>query len=110
MGFLQKQPALAGALLSLLGAVLGVFIHNPALVVALVGVAGAFLGVRSVVTPVTTAATNITQAATQAATEVTKSLDQTVVGTVGEVTGTGQAIIDSTVGRVVDGLLGKGKS
>ena len=104
MNFLKKEPALVGAILSALGAVLGLFFKNPALVAGLVGVAATFLGVRSVVVPVTTAATNITTAATQAATATVQSLDSTIVGTVGEVTAPAQAIITSTVHDVVGAL------
>lgn len=108
--FLQDHPPLGGAILSVLGAALGAYIHNPDMVAALVGMAAVFVGVHQVVTPVTTMATNVAQAATQAATETVKSLDQTVVGTVGEITAPAQAIVQSTVHEVVNGILGKGPS
>jgi len=108
MGFLKRYPALTAAGISALGAVLGVFIKNPDLVGALLAVAGTFVGLHTLVTPVTTAATNITTAATQAATEtataVVKSLDETVVGTVGVITPAAQQIVQSTVKEVVGAL------
>lgn len=106
MNFFKQHPTYGGAVLSLLGAVLGLFIHNPELVAALVGVAGVFVGVHAVVTPVTTAAQNMTTAATQAATQTVQSLDQTIAGTVGEVTPAAQAIITSTVHDVVGAITG----
>jgi hypothetical protein len=103
----RDEPALSAAILSLLGAVLGFFVKNPALIASLVGVAAVFIGVRQVVVPVSTAATQMTQAATQSATEVVKSLDSTVVGTVGEITAPAQQIVQSTVHEVVAALGGK---
>lgn len=108
MDFLKKEPALGGAIVSVIGAVLGLFIKNPQLVVALGSLAGVFLGVRSVVTPVTTAATQVTQAATQAATQVAGDLTEATAGAVGEITTAGEGIVNNTVDRVVGGLLGKG--
>jgi hypothetical protein len=109
MNFLRSQPALAGALASLLGAVAGLFIDNPELVAALVGVAAVFLGVRQVVTPVTKAVEVATEAATTAATEVAKNLGDDVVGVVGEITGPAQAIVNETVATVVGGVLDKAR-
>jgi hypothetical protein len=103
---LRSEPALGGALLSLLGAALGVFLKNPALVASLVGVAGVFLGVRQVVTPVATAATQISQAATQAATQTVSALGQDTVGIVGEVTQPAKDIITTTVADVTGVLSG----
>lgn len=105
--FLRAHPPLGGAILSVLGAALGAYIHNPEMVAALVGIAAVFIGVHQVVTPATEAATKIGLAATQAATQVVQSLDETAVGTVGEVTEMGQSVINTTVDRVVGGLLGK---
>lgn len=105
--FLKDHPPLGGAILSVLGAALGAYIHNPDMVAALVGMAAVFVGVHQVVVPAAEAATKITQAATQAATQVTQSLDQTVVGTVGEITAPAQSIVNSTVHEVVNGILGK---
>lgn len=104
MGFLKRYPALAAAAVSALGAGLGVFIKNPDLVAALLAVAGTFVGLHTLVTPVATAATNIVTAATQAATQVTQSLDQSVVGTVGEITTPAAQIITSTVHDVTGAL------
>jgi uncharacterized protein YqgC (DUF456 family) len=105
MNWLRSQPALAGAIASLIGVVIGIFVDNPQLAVALGGVFLAFVGVRQVVTPVTTAATKITEAATQAATKTVEQLDETVVGTTGEVTDAARDIVTSTVREVVGGLL-----
>jgi hypothetical protein len=104
---IKKEPALASAVVTLLGAVLGVFIRNPAMVAALVTAAGFFLGVRQVVMPVTTAAENITKAATQAATETAKNLGADTVGAVGNVTKAGESIVNNTVNGVVSVLGGK---
>lgn len=104
MSFLKRYPALVAAGVSALGAVLGVFIKNPDLVAALLAVAGTFVGLHAVVTPVATAATQTVQAATTAATQVVQSLDQSVVGTVGELTAPAAAIVQSTVKDVVGAL------
>jgi hypothetical protein len=104
MGFLKRYPALTAAGISALGAVLGVFIKNPDLVAALLAVAGTFVGLHAIVTPVSVAATQTVQAATTAATEVVKSLDETVVGSVGEVLPAAQQIVTSTVKEVVGAL------
>lgn len=107
MSFLKDHPTLGGALLSLLGAVLGIFIHNPALVAALVGTAAVFVGVHQVVTPVTTAAVAITDAATQAATKVASDLDSTIAGTTGQVIPAAQQVVDNAVNTVLGGVLKK---
>lgn len=106
---IKDEPALVGAFLTLVGAVLGVFIHNPALVAALITSAGFFLGVRQVVTPVTTAAAKITDAATTAATEVVKSLDETTIGAVNEVGTVAQNVINNAVDKTVGQILGGNK-
>ena len=105
MSFLRNEPAFSAAVLSVIGAVLGIFIKNPELVAALVGVAAVFIGVRQVVTPVTTMTEKVTEAATEAATEVTKSLGRDTVGAIGTVTDAAQGIIDNTVGKVIDKIL-----
>jgi hypothetical protein len=102
---IKKEPALVSAFVTLLGAVLGVFIKNPAMVAALVTAAGFFLGVRQVVTPVTTAAENITKAATQAATDTVKALNPDIVGTTGHITKAATDIVNNTVDNVVGGIL-----
>jgi hypothetical protein len=109
MNFLRTQPALAGAVAALIGAVVGVFVKNPEMAAALGGVFLAFLGVRQVVTPVTKAAEVATEAATTAATEVAKNLGDDVVGVVGEITGPAQAIVNETVATVVGGVLDKAR-
>jgi hypothetical protein len=109
MSFLKNNPALAGAVAALVGAVVGVFVKNPALAAALGGVFLAFLGVRQVVTPVTKAAEVATEAATTAATEVAKNLGDDAIGAVGEVTDTAQGIVNNTVDVVVGGVLERAK-
>lgn len=108
MGFLRKEPAIAAAVLSLLGAILGLVVKNPALVASLLGVAGVFVGVRQVVVPVVKVVETATVAATTAATEVVRSLNETVVGVTGVVLPTAARIIDSvvetTIGKVLGGL------
>lgn len=81
--------AIIGGLGSILGITLGTLVHNA-------------------VTPVTTAAANITEAATAAATETAKALGQTTVGTVGEVGATAQAVVEDVLRTVVPPILGKG--
>lgn len=103
---IKKEPALVSAAITLLGAVLGVFIHNPALVAALLTSAGFFLGVRQVVTPITTAAENITKAATDSATLVATELGKDTVGIVGNVTKAGEDIVNNAVNQTVGNLLG----
>lgn len=103
---IKKEPALVSAAVTLLGAVLGVFIKNPALVASMITVAGFFLGVRQVVTPVTTMTENVAKAATDAATEVTKQLSDTTVGVAGNVTKAGSEIINNVVNQTVGNLLG----
>lgn len=107
MKFLSKHPTLGGAVLSTLGAVLGIFIHNPELVAALVGVTALFLGLHQVVTPVTTMVENVTQAATDAATQTASQLSSTTVGVVGKVTDTAKDVILKTVDSVVGSLFKK---
>jgi len=107
MTFLKDHPTLGGALLSLLGAVLGVFIHNPALVASLLTVAGLFVGVHQVVTPVSTAAVAITDAATQAATKVAADLDETIASTTGTIIPAAQQVVDNAVNTVLGGVLSK---
>lgn len=103
--FLRDHPTWGGAALSLLGAVLGIFLKNPQMVAALVAVAAAFLGIHEQVTPVAKVNQTATQVATEAVTQVVAALGATTVGTVGEVTGAAETIIEGTVGRVVDRLL-----
>jgi hypothetical protein len=103
---IKKEPALVSAFVTLLGAVLGIFIKNPAMVVALVTAAGFFLGVRQVVTPVAEAAENITKAATQAATETVKALNPDIVGTTGHITKAATEIVNNTVDQTVGNILG----
>lgn len=107
MNFLKDHPTIGGALLSLLGAVLALFIHNPPMVAALVGIAAVFAGLHNVVTPVTTMVENVTQAATDAATKTVEQLDKTTVGTITQVTDVAKDIILTTVDDVVSGLLKK---
>lgn len=106
MKFLKDHPTFGGAALSLLGAVLGIFIHNPELVASLVGIAALFVGLHQVVTPVTTAAAKITDAATQAATQVAADLDQTIAGGIGEVTDAGQSIVNNAIDKTIGNILG----
>lgn len=107
MGFLKDHPTIGGAILSLLGAILGIFINNPELVASLVGMAAVFFGLHQIVSPVSTMATKMTEAATKTATQVVAGLDQTAIGTVTEVTDTAQSLINNTVNQVVPALLGK---
>jgi hypothetical protein len=109
MNFLRSQPALAGAIASLIGAAVGVFVKNPGLAAALGGVFLAFLGVRQVVTPVSKAVEVATEAATTAATEVARNLGKDAAGAVGEVTGTAEGIVNNTVDVVVGGILERAK-
>lgn len=102
---IKKEPALSAALLSFIGSILSLFIHNPALVASLLGVATVFIGLRQVVTPVTTMTENVTKAATQAATNVAKTLGETTVGTVGEVTDTAKSIVNNVVNQTVGNIL-----
>lgn len=104
--FLKDHPPIGGAILSVLGAALGAFIHNPEMVAALVGIAAVFVGVHQVVTPVTTMTTNVAKAATDAATAVAKDLDATAAGTVGQVTDVAQHVVNNAVDRVVGAILG----
>ena len=80
-------PAVLGGLATIVGIVLGV-------------------GVHSIVTPVTTAATQITEAATTAATETVKQLDQATVGVTGNITKAGTDVINNVVNQTVGNLLG----
>lgn len=82
--------AVIGGLGSIIGIILGV-------------------GVHSIVTPVTTAATQITEAATTAATEVTKQLDQTTVGVTGNITKAGTDIVNNVVDQTLGNILGGNK-
>lgn len=107
MNFIKDHPTIGGAILSLIGAVLALFIHNPDLVAGLVGMAAVFAGLHQVVVPVTTAATQITQAATDAATKVASDLDKTVAGSVGEIIPAAQEVVDNAVTTVLSGILGK---
>lgn len=91
--FLRLEPALTTAVLSLLGAVLGIYIKNPELVAALVGVAAAMLGVRQAVVP-TVKLPGILH-------ETVEELNTHTVGNAGEVTDKGQGIIDSVLDRVL---------
>lgn len=105
--FLQKQPTLTPAIISLFAAAISLFVKQPALAVALTGVFAAFLGVHQVVTPVTTMVEKVTDATTTAATEVAKSLDETTVGVAGELSNGAQEIVDHVIDLTVGSVLGK---
>lgn len=107
MKYLKSHPALAGMIVTIIGAILGFFIHNPAMVASLLGVAGILFGIDKTVMTVTDAAVKVTDAATTTATEVVKSIDKTVVGTVGEVAPAAKDIINNTVDEVVGALFPK---
>lgn len=77
---------------------------------ALVGIvvpALAILGAatRHVVTPVVTAAANITDAAAEAATSVAEQLTETTAGAVGQVTAVGKGIVSRVVEDVTAAVL-----
>lgn len=102
--FIKSHPAIGGAILSVIGSILGFFFHNPAMVASLLATAGVFFGINKTVMTVTDATVKITDTATTAATEVVKSLDHTVVGTVGEVLPAAKDIITNTVDDVVGAI------
>lgn len=66
--------------------------------------------IHNALTPVTTAAAQITEAATTAATEVVKSLDQTTVGVTGNITKAGESIVNNVVDQTLGNILGGKKS
>ena len=107
MKLIKKEPALAAALLSVLGAILGIWVKNPELVGALVGAAAVLMGVRQVVVPVTTVVEHVTTAATNAATETAKNLGSDTVGAVGYVTKAATEIVNNTVDKTVGNLFSK---
>lgn len=104
LNFIKSHPAIGGAIVAVIGSILGAFIHNPAMVASLLATAGVFFGINKTVVTVTDATVKITDAATTTATEVVKELDKTVVGAVGEVVPAAKDIINNTVNQVVGAL------
>jgi hypothetical protein len=100
--FLRNHPTWGGAALSILGAVLGVFLKNPEMVAALVAVAAAFLGVHSQVTPTHKAREVAGVAASQAANKVAAQLDGAAAGPVGTVTAVGGKVVGEVLVGVRD--------
>lgn len=81
-------PFLPTALGLFLGGALSIIIGKP---------------LHEIVTPVATAAENVTRAATEAAVQVARDLDETVVGTTGTVTVAAEHVVD----KVIDGVVGR---
>lgn len=107
LNWIRGEPPLCAAIVSLVGAVFSSFIHDPQLAIALGGVFLTLVGIRQVVTPVTTAVSNVTEAATTAATKAIESVDATTVGVVGNVTKAGTDIINNVVDQTVGQILGR---
>ena len=101
----QKEPAASLAVITwAAGAITGLTGH-PEFTPVLVAVGLAFLGVRAKVVPVTKAAETATQAAQEASTTTALRLNESTVGSAGEITPAAMAIVNDTV-SLVTGLMG----
>lgn len=103
---IKSEPAVVGAISSLIVAAIGLVVKNQALAGALAGVAITFLGLRSVVTPVGKAVEIATTAAAQAATAAVTEVSTLSAGVAGEVTDMGKDIVSSVTKDVVRDTVG----
>lgn len=104
---MKGNPVRTMALATLITGAVATFVPA-AVIAAVLGVLSIALGVgvHELVTPVTTATTQVVEAATDAATQAVQSLGVTTVGVVGEVTEAGRDVITTTVHDVVGALGG----
>lgn len=102
---LSREPALAGAVASLVGAIIGMVVGNEALAAALGGVVLAMLGVRQTVTPVAKADERIVNTARAAALETASRLTDGTIGAAGEVTQAAKAVVGGVVADVVNPMV-----